>query len=200
MIDKYHSVNKEKKMEGILQPDATFPGSMLCGKYWIGVFLVFLSVLWFIPWDDLYRNPIYFQFVQFMATIYPNIHGIANTKSQFPEFAMALVAFCGAVGPFFVFFYFYFGFIHPKSVDFNIIENVSFKDRLLLVFGSIFMFLLFIFLPFVWDGSSFYAPKLFFESKVAFVAWTLVIWWVVCAASFGFTGIVTVFTIAKRYH
>ena len=181
----------KKPLKGVLQPNATLPGQLLCGKYWVGVFLIFYGFLWFMPWEGLYNNAVYFQFVEWMAKIYPNIHEIPETNTQFPEYAMAVVAFFGLLGPFFVVFYFYFGFIHPKSINLDIIQEIPLIKKIGLYSVLTVAFLCMPIALFTWTGDSFHTPKFFHESKAAFMVFTMLLWWCVSMWSFSFTGMLT---------
>lgn len=172
---------KSKPMRGVLQPNRTLPASLIAGSRLKYTLILLFAAFSQVRWDDLYAKPWYRAFVDFMAMIYPAIAKIPSTPSQFPEYAMALLAFCNAIGPFYVVFYLIYGVIHVRSIDLEVIAEIPIGKKIILMISIAASFLLFMTAPFVWTGHSFHLPKLFFESKSAFLAMTLVLWSVMCA-------------------
>lgn len=164
------------RTRGVLQPDRTLPASMIAGRRLKYTLIFLFAVFSQISWDDLYARPWYRAFVDFMATIYPAIGKISSTPSQFPEYAMALLAFCNAIGPFYVVFFLIYGVIHVRSIDLQVIAEIPTGKKILLIIAAPLLFSLYATAPFVWTGHSFHLPTLFYESKSAFLAMTLILW------------------------
>jgi len=190
---------KPKPMRGVLQPNRTLPASLIAGSRLKYTLILLFAAFSQVRWDDLYAKPWYRAFVDFMATIYPAIAEIPGTPSQFPEYVMALLAFCNAIGPFCVVFYLIYGVIHVRSIDLEIITEIPTGKKVILLISGSVLFLLYVTAPFVWTGHSFHLPKLFFESKSAFLAMTLVLWSVMCASAFMATAFPASFVMSRNH-
>jgi hypothetical protein len=190
---------RAKQLRGVLQPDKTLPASLIAGSKAKYTLILLFAVFSQVRWDDLYSKSWYRAFVDFMTSIYPTIAKIPSTPSQFPEYAMALLAFCNAIGPFFVVFYLVYGLIHVKSIDLEVISGMRMGKKVILVVFSIASFLLFVTAPFVWTGHSFHLPTLFYESKSAFLAMTLIIWVVMCVSALMAGGFPTSVIMSRRH-
>ena len=190
----------KKRPRNVLDINATLPGRLIIGKYWVWLAIVIYLFFWLIPWEWLYGAPNYRQFVELMAHLYPNIDRIAETRDKFPEYSMALVAFCGAFWPFNVLFYLYCGFVHSKHIDVSKVTNLSLKWKLQIGgTGGALLILSLVVIP-IFDGigrQSRWMPLPDIEERYLLIL--LGFWWMLAISVFWLTAFFSALRLGARH-
>jgi|GEM_PF-3212106 len=172
-----NQIKQKKPVRGILEPNSAIYTRFVFGKYALPVMIVIFLVVLSVPWDSAYEIAWYRTFIDFMATISPNIHKIPEATNQFPEYAIAYVSFMNFVGPFLLLYTINYSRHHGHRLTRILSGEVPIASILWLILGSTIMVLLFLAGAYYFAGRTALLSGYFLKSEAHFVGLHLGAWW-----------------------